>query len=253
MRPAGTAGLITIAILAAGVAFARALPSQPAAFSAAQVGGQLPGAWTVKRLPNVARTTRFSLVSDGDTTVLGADSENAAASVTHALQVDLERTPLLSWRWKVSRSLDKADLHTQAGDDYAGRVYVLFDDDVDNLTIGARLKVAIARALYGDDVPATAICYVWGNRYPVGTTAWNAYTDRLRMVMVESGPARAGDWVTETRDVAADFRAAFGRSAPPVTGIALAADTDNTGETVVTLFGDVAFRSVPLHTDATKE
>jgi DUF3047 family protein len=244
-----TAGWLALTILMASVAIAGTVASQPTAFSAAQPGGRLPEAWTVKTLPKVLRSTQFSLVSDDGATALRAESEAAAASVTHALRVDLARTPLLSWRWKVSRALETADLRTKAGDDYAGRVYVLFDDDAANQSVTERLKLKIARAIYGDDVPATAICYVWGNRYPAGTTAWNAYTDRLRIVVVESGSAHAGRWLTETRDVAADFRAAFGRSAPPVIGIALAADTDNTGETVVTHFGDVTFLAKPAMTD----
>jgi hypothetical protein len=80
--------------------------------------------------------------------------------------------------------------------------------------------------------PAAALCYVWDNRHLVGVSAWNAYTDRVRMIVVESGPQHAGTWRSEQRGVAADFRAAFGEEAPPVIGIALAADTDNTGESV---------------------
>jgi hypothetical protein len=62
------------------------------------------------------------------------------------------------------------------------------------------------------------------------------------MIVVESGAARAGQWVTIERDIAADFRAAFGEAAPPVTGIAISADTDNTGESVTAWFGDLQFR-----------
>ena len=45
------------------------------------------------------------------------------------------------------------------------------------------------------------------------------------------------------RDVAADFRAAFGEAPPRITGIAVSADTDNTGERVTALFGDLRFTS----------
>ena len=40
-------------------------------------------------------------------------------------------------------------------------------------------------------------------------------------------------------DLAADFRTAFGDVKPRVTGIAIAADTDQTGETVTAWFGDI--------------
>ena len=59
------------------------------------------------------------------------------------------------------------------------------------------------------------------------------------MIVLQSGAARANQWVTESRDVAADFRAAFGSDAPRVTGVAVGSDTDNTGERVTTWFGDL--------------
>jgi hypothetical protein len=62
------------------------------------------------------------------------------------------------------------------------------------------------------------------------------------MVVLESGAAKAGQWVGESRDLNADFRAAFGEDAPPVSGVAIATDTDNTGETARAWFGDLELR-----------
>ena len=109
------------------------------------------------------------------------------------------------------------------------------------LPASERAKIALARSVAGDVVPAAALCYVWDGTLPAGTTLWNAYTDRVRMIVVESGAARRGEWVNEERDVAADFRAAFGEEPPPISGVAIAADTDQTGETVRAWFGDIRF------------
>jgi len=228
-------------VLLAGLGSARAEPAQPAPFSQALPGAALPVGWTLTTLAKIPRATRFDLVKDGDATVLRATSEAAAASVTHRLRVDPARAPRLAWRWKISRVLEQADLASKAGDDYAARVYVFFDYDIERLPFLERAKIILARTLYDADLPAATLCYVWDNRYPVGTSTWSAYTDRVRMVVLESGGAKAGQWVAETRDVAADFRAAFGEPAPAINGIALAADTDNTGETAVSYFGDFAF------------
>ena len=105
-----------------------------------------------------------------------------------------------------------------------------------------RAKMKLAKILYGAELPAAAICYVWDNRYPPGTSAWNAYSERLRMVVVESGAARAGQWVEAARDVDADFRAAFTDwkgPTPRISGVAIAADTDQTHEAVTAWFGDL--------------
>jgi uncharacterized protein len=46
----------------------------------------------------------------------------------------------------------------------------------------------------------------------------------------------------EIAHLPADFRAAFGEDAPPVSGVAIATDTDNTGETARAWFGDLELR-----------
>jgi hypothetical protein len=220
---------------------AAAEPAEPAPFSVAAPGEAFPGEWRHQKLPKVERANRFDLVRDGGSTVLRVRSDASASALAHPLDVDPARTPILAWRWKVSNPVAGSDFTRKDGDDYAGRVYVLFDLPVERLTVTDRLKMTIARAAYGTELPTAAIAYVWGTAQPVGVTGPNPYTDRVRMVVVDSGPEHAGEWVEVRRDVAADFRAAFGEAPPRITGIAVSADTDNTGERATTLFGDLRF------------
>lgn len=220
-------------------------PTQPTPFSTAKPGSSLPRGWALETLPKVPRATRFDLVQSEGRTVLRASSEAAAATLAHRLRVEPADWPRLAWRWRVSRVLQNADLTTKAGDDYAARLYVLFDYPAEKLSFGDRVKIGLVRTIYGQELPAAALCYVWDNRHPVGMSTWSAYTDRVRMIVVESGTGHAGQWRDEQRNLANDFRAAFGEEPPPVSGIALAADTDNTGESVTAFFGDVAFLPRP--------
>src|SRR3546814_7266492 len=96
------------------------------------------------------------------------------------------------------------------GDDYAARVYVAFDMPEESLGAGTKLKLRIARGIFGKALPDAAVTYVWDNRNPVGTARRSAYTDRSHLVVTESGAARAGVWVVERVDVATDFARAFG-------------------------------------------
>lgn len=227
--------------LGPGVGFAQPAPGPLAPFSAAAPGDPIPAPWRHQPLPKVARQNRFDLVADGGATVLRVRSDAAASTLAHPLDVDPARTPGLAWRWKVSGPVAGSDFRRKAGDDYAARVYVLFDYPPERLPAGERIALALARTLYGDDLPAAAIAYVWGTAQAAGAIAPNPYTSRVRMIVVDSGAERAGQWVEVRRDVAADFRAAFGESAPRVVGLAVSADTDNTGERVTTLFGDLRF------------
>ena len=63
----------------------------------------------------------------------------------------------------------------------------------------------------------------------------------MRTIVLQSGVALAGQWQSQRRDLAGNFRAAFGYTAPTVTGVALAADTHNTGNRANAWFGDLIF------------
>lgn len=209
-------------------------------FSDAAPGRVYPEGWRVARLPNI-EPTRFRLVEDGGTVVVQLDAENAAASLYRPIRVDPADTPLLRWRWRVRNPIPGADLTTKVGDDVPARLYVMFDYPLDRLSLADRAKILLARAVAGDLVPAAALCYVWDEELAEGETLWNAYSDRVRVIVVESGSRRLGQWVSEERDVAADFRSAFGEAAPPVSGVAIAADTDQTGGRARSWFGDIRF------------
>ncbi len=235
--------VMLLAAVLAGAAVAQAAPGKLTPFSQAAPGGEPPPPWRHQTLPKVERENRFALVEDGGHTVLQVSSSSAASTLVHPVTVDPARTPVLTWRWKVSNVVAGSDFMRKSGDDYAARVYVLFDYPSERLPLVDRVKIALARSLHGTELPTAAIAYVWGNAQAVGARGPNPYTDRVHMVVVESGIARTGQWLEVRRNVAADFQAAFGEPAPPVVGVAVSADTDNTREAVTAWFGDLRFEA----------
>jgi hypothetical protein len=224
--------------LLAACTLALATASGIAPFSAARPGAALPDGWQDYAFGKGRRATRFTLVEDDGKVVLKAQADASAGALIHPMNADPHRTPWLAWRWKVTSLVARADMLTKAGDDFPARVYVLFDYDVSRLPLLDRARIAAARLIYGAQVPAAALCYVWDNRHAPGFTAWNPYTSRVRMIVTESGELRVGHWVVESRDVAQDFRDAFGEEAPAISAVVAAADTDNTGESTASYFGD---------------
>jgi len=189
----------------------------------------------------VARNTFRTLDWDGVPAV-EVQSRRAMSLLARPVSVDLAATPVLCWRWRVDAPLTSSDMATRQGDDYAARVYVSLAIPRAEQGIALRAQLAMARAIWGADVPDAALNYVWDNRQPVGTVRPNAYTDRAMMIVQRSGAADAGGWVWERRDVAADARAHFGPSAG-VVQLAITADTDNTGESARAGFADLHFVS----------
>lgn len=209
-----------------------------AAGAAAQPLDMSLKAWTPQLLPNVERPTQWTARDDAGVPVIDAHSNAAASGLTRA--VDWPGDTRLRWRWQVSRSAKNSQLGVKAGDDFAARLYVLFDPPDSHLSFGDRTKLGIGRKLFGDSLPRAAICYVWGTREAVGTMAPNAYTDRVHMIVIDQGDAKAGSWQLHERDLAADYAAAFGhRPAPRIIGLSLMSDTDNGGDEVRARFAGI--------------
>jgi hypothetical protein len=228
-----------------GAASAEVVPP----FSALPVGPVMSAPWTEMRLPGI-QPARFEVTASEGTRVLQVIADAAASSLTLPLATQVDDTTALTWRWKVTNVIQQGDIATKSGDDFAARLYVFFDLPLESLSLAQRTKLRLARWLHGEQVPSAALCYVWGNTEAVGTSAWNAYTDRVRVVVLRNAGDAVGEWQGESRTVAADFEQAFGIPAPAVTGLAVAADTDQTGERVTAWFGDIGFERAPAHGDS---
>ena len=216
------------------------------AFSQAAEGAALPPGWSELVFRNVSAHTRYDLVRDGDTTVLRARSEAAASGLIRRFPepgLDLRRTPILRWRWKIAGLIARADISSRAGDDYPARVYVTFRYDPERAGVAMRMQYGLARSLHGEYPPHAALNYVWDGKAPVGTMVPNAFSERAMMVVVESGARRVGQWVEVERNVYEDYRRAFGEEPPPVSGIAVMTDTDQTGESAEARYGDIELRA----------
>ena len=223
-------------------------PPTLAPFSSAQ-GAQAPQPWRFTTLPNKA-PTRFEVVQQDGKRVLKVEADQSYGNLVHATQVPLNSGTTLAWRWRVDEFVQDADLRTRAGDDGAAKLCVFFDFPVDKLPVGERTKLALARRATGEDVPSEALCYVWDNKEAKGSEFMNAFTRRVRMVVLESGAtAKPGGWMAERRNLLADYRRAFGEEAgttmPDVVAVAISADADNTRGHGIAYFSDLDLRAGP--------
>ncbi|MDP1613171.1 MAG: DUF3047 domain-containing protein [Sulfuritalea sp.] len=201
----------------------------------------IPAPWRIERPNPQVPATRYRIRLWDGVHAVEAHAVNSMALLVRPVTVDLSRSPVLCWRWRIDAPLKRADMMQKSGDDYAARVYLSFDVAPERLGLGTRMGLALARSIHGDRVPDAAINYIWDNRHAVGTWQPNAYTERARMLVLRSGASEAGRWVEERRDVGADFQAAFGHAPLKLTGLAIATDTDNTGEEARAGFADFRF------------
>jgi hypothetical protein len=230
-----------VAVLLLTGAAAKAESIAVGRFSVMSPGGEVTG-WEPMTFDKIPSHTRYVLVNDDGRTVLRADADASASGLVRKIDVDPTEYPMLSWTWKVGRIVSKGDVTRKSGDDYAARIYITFAEKPEQRSFLQRTAAAAIKMVYGKAPPSAALAYVWGNRSEAGTIHPNPFTERLQMIIVESGPAHVNQWREARRNIVGDFRRAFGRMPPPISGIAIMTDTDNTKESVTAWYGDIELR-----------
>ena len=211
------------------------------AFSGAALG-EPPAAWKFATLPR-KQPTKFTVVELGGAHVLKVEAEDSYGNLVHGMHAQLTERSVLSWRWRVDKLVEEADLKVKSGDDSPAKLCVFFAFDTAKLSLGERTRLSMAQSVTGQDVPGETLCYVWDNKLPPDTGIVNAFSKRIRMIVLDSGSAKLGQWVAQRRNVVADYQRMFGDESegkvPEVVGVAVSADADNTHGHALAYFGDV--------------
>lgn len=195
-------------------------------------GGALGMGWRVVTLPaQKPSATRFTPETVDGLAALRLEAQASYGNLLHDAVAGA--TPrLLQWAWRLQQPNPGTDLRRKEGDDVAAKVCLSFDLPLSRLPLGERLLLQLARARTGEPLPAATLCWVWGGAEAAGSVVDNAYSRRVRYVVLRNAVDRAGVWLDESRDIAADFALAFGDEAaapPPLLAVGVGADADNTG------------------------
>ena len=170
------------------------------------------------------KKTEYTIVKKANQTSILAISDNAASGLFYKIAYTPETYPILEWSWQISAVLPSGNARLKNGDDYAARIYVVFP------------SIFFWRT--------RALNYIWANKLPKGELCSNAYTSNNIMIAVQSGNNHAGKWMTEKRNIIADYKQAFGEQPPDVGAIAIMTDTDDTGEKTKAWYGPITIKSL---------
>ena len=179
--------------------------------------GRFPDGWqlhTVHGNPDVTVTTE----SRGN--VLRLRSRSSSFALERAVNVDLAQFPLLNWEWKVTELPWGGDFRRSKTDDQAAQILLAFPD-------------------------RRIMSYIWDTSAPKDTLQKTSVIPLLGVwVMVcRSGNSELNHWISETRNVADDFERAYGYRPSRVRGIRLQINSQHTGSSAESYFGDVLFRA----------
>lgn len=212
------------------------------------VGSSLGAGWRVANLPEQKPpATRYSAETVGERAALRLDAQASYGNLLHTLPGGAAPARL-QWAWRLALPNPGTDVRGKTGDDVAAKVCLSFDLPLAQVPFGERTLLRLARSRTGQNLPAATLCWVWGGPETAGSVVDNAFSRRVRYVVLRTVADASTTWFEETRDIAADFRRAFGdewpataAGLPPLTAVLVGADADNTGGQSVAHIADLRF------------
>ena len=181
--------------------------------------GRLPSEWQIKVTHG---KPEVSACADAAGPCLHLKSVRSSFALERSVDVDPAQMPYLGWRWKVAELPRGGDFRHSLTDDQAAQVMVAFAD-------------------------RRVVSYIWDSTAPKGAEEAAGFIPLVHVfaVVCESGAADLNQWIAENRNLAADYEHAYGRPAPHVKGLRLQINSQHTGTTAESYFGEIAFRTTP--------
>src|SRR5262245_20511679 len=75
--------------------------------SSGKAGEPMPKGWDVIKINESKKLTDYKLVEDNGKVVLKATADQSASAIGQYISIDLTKTPIVEWRWKVSKLIAK--------------------------------------------------------------------------------------------------------------------------------------------------
>ena len=203
--------------------------------------------WEGMQFPNKT-PTRYALDQQappnarGSRSALHARADSSASMLRTTVDIDPEGLRQVHFSWLVPALIQEADMATRQGDDSPVRLVLAFEGDRGNFSAKDAALNELTRLLTGKEMPYATLMYVWCNKRPVGSIIHNARTDRIRKIVIESGPQGLKQWRNYERDIRADFEAAFGEAPGKLVGIGIMTDSDNTQSQTQAWYGKISLQ-----------
>ena len=189
--------------------------------------------WRPLYFPKIKRHSIYTIVREQNESYLKAESNASASGIIYRKEFNVYDYPKISWRWKISNVYKKGDAEKKSGDDYPIRIYVIFKYDPEKASLGQKIRYGLAKIIYGEYPPQSSLNYIWANRKYPEKIITNPYASEAKMIIMEAGEEKAGQWMTEEADIIEDYKKAFGVLPPAIASIAIMNDSDDTGESSV--------------------
>lgn len=197
-----------------------------------------PADWTPFVLPG-KRSTAYHFDTHQGRRVIHAQADRSASMLRRVVNLPPEALKDVQFSWWVTQLMDRADVRQRETDDAPVRVVLAFDGDHGTLPLSEQMKFDLAEALTGERPPYATLMYVWERQAPPESVVVSARSSRIRKIVVESGAQQLGRWRDYRRNVAADFRRAFGEAPGRLIAVGVMTDSDNTQSVAEAWYGEI--------------
>ncbi len=210
--------IISAAIILLSAIWTHAESSQLIDFS--QTGGsEIPSPW--KMVVKDGSSQTYITVEDGRKAIC-LKSTDSSFSVEREVDIDIEKSQIISWRWKVVQLPENGDFRQSNTNDQAAQLFLAFK--------GFFKK---------------SISYIWDTHAPTGATGtedWKIVM--VKVLVVESGKDQVGQWVDVERNVYQDFKELFGNNDPPrLVGIRFQINSQHTHSKAESCISSISFKN----------
>ncbi len=188
-----------------------------------------PGTDTEKRIPEGWRSThsnmsQFSFGKEDGNYFETITSIGNCNSIGKKYSYSAKKFPYLTWKWRVHKlPIGATELKRDKNDSGAG-FYVIFKGF---LKLNPIIK------------------YVWSTSLPTNTTTCSPYNKNTKIIVLESGKQKIGQWITESVNVYEDYKRLFGSTPPDIEGFGLLTDSDNTKSSATADYDDIVVCQEP--------
>jgi hypothetical protein len=185
----------------------------------------IPSGWTGESFGRQAAYD-FMIEQEGGRRALHLESRNEHSTIAKEItgKVNLKETPILEWTWKATTLPAGGDLRRKETTDMAAQLYVVWP----------RFPALLRSRIIG---------YVWDAATPAATIVKSQKTGTVTFVVMRSGTADLGKWLTERRNIAEDYAKIFGEPPDDPRVITISIDSNDTHSAAESFIGPIVFRA----------
>ena len=204
--------------------------------------GRVPKGWKLRRRFGYPKDARAEWVVEDGVHAVRLDSKACLTFLEKRVAIDIQRFPIVTWKWKVENILRGNDERTKRGDDHPIRIFFVFEPDESKQSFWFRLKRFIyLDRIHGHPMGGRFTEYLWSSHLQPGDIINDPGKPWQKLMVVEGGSSNLGKWLSYKKNLYEDFKRLYGEEPRRLIFIGILNDTDQTGQEAVSYIADLMF------------